>query len=287
MRLLLLFFALTYFVSWTLFTTAAAITGGTLSPPAGLPLLSNALFLLGVFAPSIVAVALTACADGHSGTSALLRGVLQWPAAARFYVFAVGYFAAIEIAAAVVHRVVVGTWPLLGGTPWYLMAGAIVVSTPVQAGEEIGWRGYALPRLASQVGLAPASIILGAIWACWHLPLFFIPGTNTSGASFPVYLLGVTALSVAMVWLYWRTNASLFMMMLMHAAINNTRDIVASPASAALHPFAVNGSLMTWLTGALLWICAAYFLVQMRGATLQDDLYASMANGEVRSAGSS
>ena len=138
----------------------------------------------------------------------------------------------------------------------------------MQAGEEIGWRGYALPRLARQLVLVRASIVLGVIWACWHLPLFFIPGSDNYGRSFPVYLLAVTALSVAMAWLYWRTNGSLLLTMLMHAAVNNS-NIVPSAVLPGADPFALSAPLVAWLTAALLSICAVYFLVRMRGVTLQ------------------
>lgn len=141
----------------------------------------------------------------------------------------------------------------------------------MQAGEEIGWRGYALPRLSAFLGLSGASIALGVIWAVWHLPFFFISGADKSGQSFPVYLLSVTALSVAMAWLYWRTNGSLLLTMLMHAAVNNTKDIVPSAVSAATNAFSLNSSRVAWLSVAILWICAAYFLFRMRGVKLQDD----------------
>jgi membrane protease YdiL (CAAX protease family) len=149
------------------------------------------------------------------------------------------------------------------------MAGAIAFSTWVQAGEEIGWRGYALPRLADRLGLSTGSVLLGIVWASWHLPLFFIPVADTLGQSFPLYLLQVTALSVAMGWLYWRTGGSLLLVMLLHAAVNNTKDIVPSAVPGATNPFALSTSLVAWLTVALLWICAAYFLVRMRKMKLQ------------------
>jgi membrane protease YdiL (CAAX protease family) len=193
----------------------------------------------------------------------LLGRVLQWRVPARWYVFAVGYIAAIKLAVAFIHRVATGTWPRFGDLPWYVMAVAIVFSTPVQAGEEIGWRGYALPRLAARMGLASASVVLGVIWACWHLPLFFIPAADTYGQSFIVYLLQVTALSVAFAWLYSRTGASLLLPMLMHAAVNNSKDIVPSAVPGAAKPFALSTSLVAWLTVALLWVCAVYFLVRM------------------------
>jgi membrane protease YdiL (CAAX protease family) len=178
----------------------------------------------------------------------------------------------IKLAVALLYRLATGAWPPFGQTPWFIMVMAIAFSTPVQAGEEIGWRGYALPRLARCLGLAPASIVLGVIWACWHLPFFFIPGSDNAGQSFPVYVLAVTALSAAMAWLYWRTNGSLLLTMLMHAAVNNTAGIVSSPASATINPFALSTSLVAWLTAALLWIGAGYFLIQMRGVALPDAL---------------
>ena len=271
MQSLLKFFSLTYIVSWTFWFAAAAVTGGIFSSgptgaPSGLVAISGLLYLIGVFAPALVALALTARVKGRAGTVALLSRIIRAPKAARWYVFAVGYFATIKIAVALIYRIATGAWPAFSQEAWYIMAVAIPMSTPVQSGEEIGWRGYALPRLARHLGLARASMVLGVIWACWHLPFFFIPGTDKSGQSFPVYLLGVTALSVAMAWLYWRANGSLLLTMLLHAAVNNT-NIVPSVVSTGTHPFAVSASLVAWLTAALLWICALYFLVQMRRAT--------------------
>ena len=265
MGALLKFFSLTYIVAWICWVATAALSHGTASAAPALSGLQP-LFLLGVFAPSLVALALTAQAGGREGVLALLRRIFEWRVGPRWYVFAVGYVAAIKLAVAIVHRVAFGAWPRFGGEAWYVMAAAIVISTWAQAGEEIGWRGYALPRLAARFGLGPASLLLGVIWACWHLPLFFIPGTNTSGQSFTVYLLQVTALSVAMGWLYLRTDGSLLLVMLMHAAINNTKDIVPSAVSAATNPFALSSSRVAWLTVALLWIGAGYFLVRMRTA---------------------
>jgi membrane protease YdiL (CAAX protease family) len=268
MRSVLKFFSLTYIVSWTFFIAWAVVSGPTASMISERAVLATPLLLIGVFAPSLVALALTVHANGRAGAAALLRPTLEWPPGAQWYVFALGYIVALKLAAALLHRLLAGGWPPFGQEPLLLMAGAIVVSTPVQAGEEIGWRGYALPRLANSFGLPLASIVLGVIWACWHLPFFFIARSDTFGQCFPVYLLRVTAISVAMAWLYWRTNGSLLLTMILHAAVNNTKDIVPSARSATSSPFTLNASLIAWLTAGLLWICALYFLVRMRHARL-------------------
>ena len=283
MRSLLKFFLLTYAATWICWagsfaisrgSTATAFANGRASANPVLTLLAGGVFLLGVFAPALIALVLTEREKGTGGratTLALLRRVFKWRVGALWYVFAIGYIPAVKLWVAVVHRIVTGAWPRFGQEPWYLMAAAIMISTWVQAGEEIGWRGYALPRLSERFGLAPASVVLGIIWATWHLPLFFFPESSILGQSFPLYLLQVTALSVAMAWLYWRTGGSLLLVMLLHAAVNNIKDIVPSEVPGATNPFALSTSLVGWLTVAFLWIAAAYFLVRMRKTTTMLD----------------
>jgi len=257
---LLKFFLFTFALAWGAWALAIAIWSSAVS------VLRWPVFFVGVFAPAIVALSLAASTDGRPGVSALLRRIGRWQVGLGWYVFAAGCMAGVKLAAAVIHRVVAGAWPRFGETSWLLMALAIVPSTWVQAGEEVGWRGYALPGLALRIGLAPASVLLGAIWAVWHLPLFFWPQSDTVGQSFPLYLLQVTAISVAMAWLYWRTGGSLLLVMLMHAAVNNTKDIVPSAVAGATDPFSLHSSLVAWLTVGLLWALAAVLLFQMRGA---------------------
>ena len=263
------FFALTLSATWATWFIAWIVSGGRAStrfPGSGLATL---LFYLGVFSPAFVALALTARNEGEPGVRALLRRLIQWRAAPRWYLFAITYMAAIKLVAAVIHRVALGAWPRFGSEPIYLMIGATIASTIVfgQSGEETGWRGYALPRLAERFGLGAASVVVGIIWAAWHLPLFFIVGTDTAGQSFPLYLLQVTALSVAIAWLYAHTNGSLFLTMLMHSSINNLKDIVPSAAQPGPNAFALSYSPVGWITAGLLWIFAGYFLIRMRGIT--------------------
>lgn len=250
------FFSLTFLVTWGCWFGWSALA-------LGLPEISP-LFLLGVFAPALVALALTWRAGGRQEVRALLQRIGRWRVAVRYYAFALGYMAAIRLIAALLHRLFAGAWPVFGRTPFYVMAFAIVFSTWVQAGEEIGWRGFALPRLAARFGLSGAAVILGVIWACWHLPLFFLPDTGSTGQSFPVYLLQVTAISVAMAWLYWRTGGSLLLVMLMHASVNNTSEIVPAAVPGASDPLTLSGSMIAWLTATVSWIVAAFLLVRMR-----------------------
>jgi membrane protease YdiL (CAAX protease family) len=247
-------------VTWPAWFWAGSAPGGLAAPGA----LRTFVLYVGIFAPALVAIALTALGKGREGVGALLRRLFQGNVALRWYVFAIGYYATIKLGVALIHRALTGTWPVFSTEAWYLMIAATAFSTMVgvQAGEEIGWRGYALPRLEARFGLARASLLLGVIWAVWHLPLFFIAGADKTGQSFPLYLGQATAISVAIAWLWKRTGGSLLLTMLMHAAVNNT-NFIPSVLPGATNPFTLVASLPAWLTSALLWVGAAYFLARM------------------------
>ncbi len=266
---LLAFFLLTFLVTWSVWFAAAALAapGNTGFFGGGGP-----VFLLGVFAPALVALALTAQAEGRAGVTRLLARIGHWKVGARWYLVAISYFAIIKLAAALVHRVVTDEWPPFGDTPVAIMLLGIAVSTWAQAGEEIGWRGYALPRLAQYVGLGGASLVLGFVWAVWHLPLFMLPEGGSTGQSFPVYLLQVMALSVALTFLYWKTGGSLLLVMLMHAAVNNTTGIVPAAIGATIDPIAFGGSLVAWATVVVSWVVAVPLLIRMRGGNIESIL---------------
>src|SRR5260370_9836838 len=164
---LLTFFGVSYIVTWGCFFAAA---GTPAAEPRAL------LFLLGTFTPGFVALWLTGQVTGRSGVTALLRRLVDWQIPARWYVFAVSYIAAIKLTAALVHRIATGAWPRFGEAPWYLMLAATVGSTLIggQAGEELGWRGGALPRVAPRLGPRGRSVVRGVRLAGRHLPLFFV-----------------------------------------------------------------------------------------------------------------
>jgi membrane protease YdiL (CAAX protease family) len=259
---ILKFFALTFAAIWTCFLAAVAISYAPASSDLRLAVIRGLVFV-GTFAPALVALVLTAGVGTVSETKALLRRLFQWRVGGRRYLFAASYMAAVKLTVALAHRPITGSWPRFGNEAWYVIVVAIVLSTPVQTGEEIGWRGYALPRLAARFGFARASVLLGLIWACWHLPLFFLPGADTYGQSFPIWVLGVTALSVAIAWLYAHTNGSLLLTMLMHSAVNQTIGIVPDAEPNATNPFVLSASLPYLLTVGFLWVIAVYFLARM------------------------
>jgi membrane protease YdiL (CAAX protease family) len=131
-------------------------------------------------------------------------------------------------AVAVVARYVVsGDWPDLSllGQVDYLpdmgVAGAVLLwLLTCGLGEEIGWRGFALPRLQRGQSALAASLILSLPWVVWHLPAFFYKETYMSmglAAGFPMLLISLMAAAVIFIWLYNSSRGSLVPVVVFHA----------------------------------------------------------------------
>lgn len=91
--------------------------------------------------------------------------------------------------------------------------------------EEFGWRGYALDRMQARWNALVSSLILGGIWAIWHLPLFFIEGTGQSKISFTLFFVGTFGVTVIYTWLYNNTGKSILIALLFHAMHNTSYNI--------------------------------------------------------------
>ncbi len=109
-------------------------------------------------------------------------------------------------------------------------------------GEEIGWRGFALPRMQSRYGALRATLLLGVLWTFWHLPHFLTsaqrggPGTDFSAFSiqFPLFFLEVMALSIIFTWVFNHTRGSVFIAILLHASYDTFGSTVQPLFSAPI-----------------------------------------------------
>ena len=250
------FVLLTFTATWTLWIAASNLFPNSLAL-ASLP---------GTIMPAIMALWLTKRESEQSFRDLVTR-LFKWRVSVWYYVFALTFLAAVKLSAASLYRLDTGAWPAFGTTSLIVMLVGALLSTPVQAGEEIGWRGFMLQRLALRMGFAWASLLVGVTWAAWHLPMFFMPGGDMVGQSFPLFVLMVTALSVPMAWLYRRTDGSLLLTMIMHAAVNNTAAIVPSRSPADPdHVFLLFATPIGWLTTIILWVAAAILFIRLRAS---------------------
>jgi len=247
------FVLLTYAATWALWIGASALDSGNFA----------LAYLPGTIMPGLVAL-LLAKKESEQAFRDLVARMFRWRVSPWYYLFALMFMAAVKLIAASLYRLGAGEWPAFGTTPLLIMLIAILFSTPVQAGEEIGWRGFMLHRLAERMGIAWASLLVGVIWASWHLPMFFMRGADMIGQSFPLFLLMIVALSVSMAWLYRRTGESLLLTMIMHAAINNTTAIVPSRSPEGTDTiFVLAATPVGWLTTLILWSVAVILFVRL------------------------
>ena len=208
------FFALAFTISWALWIPAALVSASS-------PALSFALFPIGLFGPMLAAIALTAYFEGRSGVRRLLGAVLKWHAGVWWYLIVVLGPAVVVWVAAKLSTLLGATAPGFGDSQIPLALPAYVLFLLLEAaGEEIGWRGYALPELHAHLGAHASALVIGVMWALWHVPLFFIAGLPQALLPFAPFLVWIVAQSVIFAWVYTGTWGSLLFPILLHAAIN-------------------------------------------------------------------
>ncbi len=103
----------------------------------------------------------------------------------------------------------------------------IVPALLISVSEEIGWRGFALPRLSKTMGRLRASLVIGAVWTFWHIPMFL--GQGVSPSLWPVMLVQLCAGSVVFTWFYFRTGGSLLIAVLLHLGVHLNNSHLALP----------------------------------------------------------
>jgi len=228
-----------------------------------LPVPPIVLIVLGSFAPTITALFLTWRYAGGTELRRLLGRAFIWRVSPIWYVLAI-------FGPALVMLVATGGHVLLGGTaPDYTPFGARWLLVPINfvlvlliggpLGEEFGWRGLALPALEKRFSPPWASLILGIIWAVWHLPLFFISASAQHNLPFWLYALLTIPLTILITWVYHGSGGSLLLVMLFHAAVNTwSGPLQISPeAAGSTRPFA--------LVMILTWVVALLVVISLRG----------------------
>lgn len=216
---------------------------------------SPLLGLFGLFGPAAAAIIVTAMTDGKDGVKELLSHLVQWRVGLRWYAVALGLPALLAVIALVLHQAFRTSASVQLGA---LSVFDLVVFVLV-AGEELGWRGYALPALLKRASPLRASIVLGVLWGVWHLPTFWIPGTPQYGRPFAAFLLMTTAYSVLLSWAWLHTRGSVLIATVFHGSINLSQGFFLG---------GVERATQYWLLAAV-YSLAALILVVRLGPTMR------------------
>lgn len=179
--------------------------------------LYSPVYYLAVWSPAIAAVAVTAAFGGSGALPGFAARALRWRCSPTLYAAALILIPSVYLAAAAL-------WSTLGfdafGAPAELssyLAGAVLVATAGPL-EEIGWRGFALPRLQRRFSGLSAALLLGCIWALWHLPLFVVGGFQP--VEFLTFALQILSLSVILSVFFNASGGCVVLAMLIHWLTN-------------------------------------------------------------------
>jgi uncharacterized protein len=197
--------------------------------------------------PTLAAFIMTAITEGRAGVRRLLRRIVLWRVGLGWYLFAL---VGIPVVMALGTLILPGGFASLrslglGYVLTYLSIFPLVVVLGGPLFEEIGWRGFALPRLQPLHGPLLGTLILGLLWALWHLPEFMVPSwaESSGGTGFvAIVRFVVIAIAVAIVttWVFNNTKGSVFMAILVHASF----DTFSIPVGGLGSPSAVGNSIL-------------------------------------------
>jgi membrane protease YdiL (CAAX protease family) len=225
---LIWFFGLSYGMAWVIW-----IAIGLLIPDLEADR-GTFLTVPGAWAPTVAAILVTARREGRAGLRLLLSQLIRWRIGWGRVGLAVLGPTAMGLLALGMHSLLGGQLPSLEAiaagldippeeAPRALVAFPFLFLVLCLGGplaEELGWRGFAQPRLQARIGAGPAGVAIGVVWSLWHLPLIVFVPSGTGEVAPWFYLPFVAALGVIFAWGYNRTGGSVLFCILLHAGVN-------------------------------------------------------------------
>ena len=217
------FFTLAYGISWLAWLPIVLGFGGGIAP---------LLMMIAQFGPALAALAV-ALASGAS-LRGWASGIVRWRVAPAWYLLALGLPALLVAVESAAFALLGGPTDLAVLPDLISYAVTVVVLTLIAGlGEEPGWRGFALPRLQSRLAPLAATLLLGVVWAVWHLPLVFVDPRFPHGFAAPtslvllavLTLVGIVLFAFFYTWVYNRTK-SILLCAILHGSFNTATGLV-------------------------------------------------------------
>jgi len=213
------FFIITFSFSWIIWLPCVLAAQGLFE----LPIPEMILAGIGAFGPTVTAFYLTRRNQGKEGVKTLIKRALKFRIPLKL--LAAIFVLPLTMAAAARHFYIWRGGELPSSQDLesplsiiFLFLVLFFIGGPVN--EEFGWRGYALDRIQSKHGALLSSLILGALAALWHLPLFFFQNLGQRYMSFWIFLVWACALYVLYTWFYNNTGGNILVTLLFHNMVN-------------------------------------------------------------------
>ena len=254
---LVTFFLLVFILTWVVWVPRAS----------GAPL--GVLGQAWTWIPAIAALLAAALTGGRGALRELGSRLVRWRVGWQWYVVVILGPAVFSLAVAGIYVLFGGSWaeaapPAILAGPLLLLPLFLAILTLTDGlGEELAWRGFALPRLLTRYNALVASVVLGVIWALWHLPLLWTEGNGMFHLPVWLLLLDLTAKAILFTWVFLHTRGSVLIAMLFHGATNLflVSPEVASTGDLALPVLAMVGK---WVLVVIVLLVAGPSL--MRGS---------------------
>jgi membrane protease YdiL (CAAX protease family) len=220
------YFLIAFVFSWLMFLPGLLMYYGVLSLS---PQIVRSLTIAGLLGPTLSGLIMTAVTEGRPGIGQLLRRTVRWRVGLRWYLFALVGLPIVMVLGTIIRpgaleSLNISTQPF---TLAYLNAFLSMALIGGPLFEEPGWSGFAQPRLQRLYGPAAGGLLLGGLWALWHLPGFLVPSQDLSDIpprgtvlDFVVFALALVGLRLVVIWVVNNTRNSVLMAILVHASWN-------------------------------------------------------------------
>jgi membrane protease YdiL (CAAX protease family) len=208
------------------------------------------LLFLATILPTAVAIGLTWVIDGRSGAAAFIRQCFQWRSPLVWYVAAVAIGFVVQFGASVLALLFGQISALQLRPPLPILIAFILFALL----EEIGWRGFALRQLLTQLSPFSATLIIGFAWGGVHFVLALVALEVSPVAEF----MSVFALSFSLTWIFVRSGGSVLVATVAHFSLNAFGSVVGPALSMSSEADAV------WFFAASGWIVATILVVADR-----------------------
>ena len=263
------FYVLAFALTWGGFLLVVGPDGffATGSAIAGLAALTIA-------GPAVAGLLLTGVVDGREGLRGLVTRLRRWRVRPRWYAVALLTGPLVMVGAVLGLSLVSEDFRpdiLTADDKLSIVAIGLAIGLVGPFLEELGWTGFALPRIRGRYGVFTTGLVMGLLWAVWHFPLF--AGERDPAGTVPAALLVAVflfawapAYRVLMVWVYDRTD-SLLLAYLMHVPISATTFILVAdgaPASAAVTKVLVWGALFWTIIAVVAWANGGHLTLEGR-----------------------
>jgi membrane protease YdiL (CAAX protease family) len=203
---------------------------------------TNPLYILAVYSPGFAGVFLVLYHYGLKGLGSFVQRLTLWRAPKMWWLFLFLGIPVIFYAGAAIKGTISNPFPF---SPWYQAMPALALAFLLGPIEEFGWRGVALPLLQRKFAPFWAGLILGLIWAAWHIPAFMMGGTPQSNWDFLPFFAGVVALSVVLTPLFNTSRGSLLIAVIYHFQMMNPIWPDAQPWDSLL--IIIAAAIIVWL----------------------------------------